>query len=72
MATHAAMVDRVDQNIGKLLVKLEEIQELDNTLVFFMSDNRAQPQPDPITWLCQGKNFRLQPAHWQHGKVHFS
>ena len=57
MATHAAMVDRVDQNIGRLLEKLEEIKELDNTLVLFMSDNGAQPQPDPITWL------------WARGKI---
>lgn len=39
MAVHAAMIDRMDQTIGKLLQKLEEKGELDNTLIFFLSDN---------------------------------
>lgn len=57
MATHAAMVDRVDQNIGKILVKLEKLNKLDNTLILFMSDNGAQPQSDPNKWLwAKGKN----------------
>lgn len=39
MAVHAAMIDRMDQTIGKLLKKLEDKGELDNTLIFFLSDN---------------------------------
>jgi len=39
MAIYAAMIDRVDQNIGKLLKKIEARGELDNTLVLFASDN---------------------------------
>jgi len=39
MAIYAAMIDRVDQNIGKLLDKIEQNGELDNTLVLFASDN---------------------------------
>lgn len=57
MSTHAAMVDRVDQNIGKILSKLEAVNKLDNTLILFMSDNGAQPQSDPNKWLwAKGKN----------------
>ena len=57
MSTHAAMVDRVDQNIGRILSKLEELNKLDNTLILFMSDNGAQPQSDPNKWLwAKGKN----------------
>ncbi|HEC44746.1 MAG TPA: arylsulfatase [Bacteroides sp.] len=56
MATHAAMIDRVDQNIGRLIAKLEEQNKLDNTLILFMSDNGAQPQDNPNRWLkAQGK-----------------
>lgn len=33
------MIDRVDQNIGKLLERIEARGELDNTLVLFASDN---------------------------------
>ena len=39
MAVYAAMVDRLDQNIGRILTKLREIGQEDNTLVMFMSDN---------------------------------
>lgn len=39
MAVYAAMVDRVDQNIGRLLTTLEETGEADNTLILFLSDN---------------------------------
>lgn len=39
MAVYAAMVDRMDQNIGRLLAKLEALGVEDNTLVLFLSDN---------------------------------
>ena len=56
MATHAAMIDCVDQNIGKLLQKLEKLDKLDNTLILFMSDNGAQSQASPESWLwAKGK-----------------
>tara|TARA_B110000908_G_scaffold167350_1_gene220142 strand:- start:649 stop:2154 length:1506 start_codon:yes stop_codon:yes gene_type:complete len=42
MATYAAMIDRMDRNIGRLLKKLKETGELDNTVIFFLSDNGAE------------------------------
>ncbi len=39
MAIYAAMIDRVDQNIGRLLEKLETIGKRKNTLIMFSSDN---------------------------------
>ncbi len=44
MAIHAAMVDRVDQNVGRLVAKLRETDRLDNTLVLFLADNGASPE----------------------------
>jgi len=41
MEIYAAMVDRMDQNIGRLIKKLEEQGELGNTLILFLSDNGA-------------------------------
>jgi len=46
MAVHAAMVDRMDQNIGHLLAELRRTKQLDNTLILFLSDNGASPE-DP-------------------------
>lgn len=44
MEVHAAMVDCVDQGVGKIIDKLRETGELDNTIIFFMSDNGASPE----------------------------
>lgn len=41
MEVYAAMIDRVDQNIGRVLAKLEKQGKLDNTLILFASDNGA-------------------------------
>nr|WP_294895343.1 arylsulfatase [uncultured Pedobacter sp.] len=39
MAVYCAMVDRLDQNVGKLRKKLAEIGEDKNTVIMFLSDN---------------------------------
>lgn len=39
MAVYAAQVDLLDQGIGRIVAKLEELGELENTLILFMSDN---------------------------------
>ncbi|MFP6857129.1 MAG: arylsulfatase [Roseibacillus sp.] len=41
MAIYAAMVDRVDQNIGRLVASLKGQNAFDNTLIMFLSDNGA-------------------------------
>jgi len=43
MAVYAAMVDRMDQNIGRIMRKLKDIEVEDNTLVMFLSDNGGCP-----------------------------
>lgn len=63
MAVYAAMVDRIDQNIGRLLEYLEQTGEIDNTLIVFTSDNGPEAidfTTDPIfppatDWIA--KNF---------------
>lgn len=44
MAVHAAMIDRMDQGIGRILKTLKETGRLDNTLILFLSDNGASPE----------------------------
>jgi arylsulfatase len=39
MTVYAAMIDRMDQNIGRLQQKLKEMGEDKNTLILFLSDN---------------------------------
>lgn len=41
MAVHAAMVDHLDQGVGKIIKKLKEKKIYDNTVIIFLSDNGA-------------------------------
>ncbi|MFH1304012.1 MAG: sulfatase-like hydrolase/transferase, partial [Planctomycetota bacterium] len=47
MAIFAAMVDRMDRNIGRVLTSLRQNKELENTLIIFTSDNGACAEWDP-------------------------
>ena len=71
MAIHAAMIDRMDQEIGRVLEQLKKMGEFDNTLIFFASDNGASaeimvrdgghdPSAEPgseASYLCLGPGF---------------
>lgn len=46
MEIHAAMVDNMDQNIGRVIDKLQEQGKLENTLILFFSDNGASHERD--------------------------
>lgn len=48
MAVYAAMIDRMDQNIGRVLADLQAHGQLDNTLIVFLSDNGACAEWDPF------------------------
>ena len=41
MAAYAGCIDSIDQNVGKLTRHLDELGQLDNTLILFLSDNGA-------------------------------
>ncbi|MEJ6636711.1 MAG: arylsulfatase [Akkermansiaceae bacterium] len=43
MVTLAAMIDRVDQEIGRLVADLKKNGEFENTIILFVSDNGACP-----------------------------
>lgn len=43
MVTLAAMIDRVDQEVGRIVEDLRANDELDNTMILFVSDNGACP-----------------------------
>lgn len=39
MMTYAAQIDNMDQGIGRIIKNLKQHDELENTLIFFLSDN---------------------------------
>ena len=44
MEVYAAMIDRLDQNIGRVIKKLVETGRVDNILIMFVSDNGASAE----------------------------
>ncbi|MBX7075375.1 MAG: arylsulfatase [Pirellulales bacterium] len=57
MAVHAAMIDCMDQGIGRVLAALDRAQVTDNTLVIFLSDNGASAEALD-TWPNPGRGHR--------------
>lgn len=55
MAVFAAMIDRMDQNIGRVLQRLEAEGELENTLILFFTDNGSCP-------FDSNKDFDIPPG----------
>ena len=47
MAVYAAVVDHMDQAIGRVVAHLKQTGQYDNTLIFFLSDNGACAEWDP-------------------------
>ncbi len=44
MAIHAAMIDRMDQEIGRIIAQLKAMGAYENTLILFASDNGASAE----------------------------
>ncbi len=61
MAIYAAMVDSMDQNIGRLIQHLKQTNQFENTLLVFLSDNGACAEWDP--W---GFDIRSSPNNILH------
>lgn len=67
MAVYAAQIDRMDQNIGRLITELKRQDKLDNTIIFFLSDNggadtnlHAHPEAEIGSrhcWSAYGKSW---------------
>jgi arylsulfatase len=61
MAIYAAMVDRMDQNIGRIIADLRAKAQFDNTLIVFLSDNGACAEWDP--WGFDGSSSPNNVLH---------
>ncbi|MBK0403966.1 arylsulfatase [Adhaeribacter sp. BT258] len=44
MEIYAAMIENLDWNLGRLFDKLKELNQFDDTIIFFLSDNGANPK----------------------------
>lgn len=63
--TYLAMVDSLDQNVGRLITALEKTGERDNTLIFFLSDNGG------VKWLDQDLDYAdNSPLRAGKGSLH--
>jgi len=62
MAIHAAMVDRMDQEIGRILNQLREQKQFENTLILFLSDNGASAE---LMVRDDGHDITAEPGSWK-------
>lgn len=58
MRTYAAMIDRVDQNIERVVQLLKSRGEFDNTMIIFLSDNGADTVRGPLWGQVSNTPFR--------------
>ncbi len=68
MAVHAAMIDCMDQGIGRVLAAVREIGAEQNTVVMFLSDNGASAEfldswPDPARGHRPGSEAGTPESH---------
>ncbi|POM22793.1 Arylsulfatase [Actinomadura rubteroloni] len=67
MEVYAAMVENIDQNLGRLLAAIEEYGELDNTIVVFTSDNGGTAEGGPAgtrSYFSQFVHVAGLPSSW--------
>ena len=57
MEAYAAMLDCVDQNVGRLVAFLESIGELDNTIIVFSSDNGGTDAGGPTGMFNNNRRY---------------
>ncbi len=69
MAVYAAMLDNMDQNIGRVIQYLEEEGKLDNTLILFMSDNGSCAEWDPFGFQYPNYDDRVAGGTPRHPNV---
>lgn len=80
MRTYAAMIDRVDQNLKRIVELLRKKGQLDHTLILFLSDNGADTVRGPLwgqvsntpfrkfkVWVHDGGIASPLIAHWPAG-----
>ncbi|WP_239377381.1 arylsulfatase [Frankia sp. Cj5] len=62
MEVYAAMVDNIDQNLGRLLATVADLGELDNTVIVFTSDNGGTGEGGAQGTRSYFKRFVQHPA----------
>lgn len=69
-ATYAAMVSYLDENVGKLVQQLKDLDIYDNTLIIFTSDNGATYNGGTDSpWFNSARPFRSEYG-WGKGFTH--
>ncbi len=66
----AAMLDHMDHQIGRLADYLEEIGELNNTLLVVVSDNGASQEGGPLGVVNEGRFYNQLPASEEYNQDH--
>ncbi|MCL7762538.1 sulfatase-like hydrolase/transferase [Polaribacter sp. Z014] len=79
--TYAAMIDELDQGIGRVIASLKASGKFENTMIFFLSDNGGVPAKKGYTYASNepflgGKGSMYEGGHhvpfilhWPNGKL---
>ncbi|VGO12775.1 Arylsulfatase [Pontiella desulfatans] len=69
LAIHSAMIEKIDENVGRLVDTLDASGELDNTLVLYFSDNGAAAH---LQGIMNAPYHGVKALMWEGGtKTHF-
>jgi len=84
MEVYAAMVDRMDQGVGRIIEALQKTDQFENTVIFFLSDNggcaeeygrsgpiRPDPsKPTPLKPMAEDQlQYDMQPKYTRDGRA---
>lgn len=74
MEVYAAMVERLDANVGRIIEHLKSINQYENTLIIFMSDNGAEGNDifsivDTKEWVAENFDNRLENLGRQNSYI---
>ncbi|RSM18516.1 hypothetical protein CDV31_002652 [Fusarium ambrosium] len=69
MEAYAGMVDRMDWNIGRVLDYLQSVNQLDDTVVMFLSDNGAEGAMFEAWPVTAGGDMDEYVAKWHNNSI---
>jgi arylsulfatase A-like enzyme len=63
MALYSSMIEQVDQNVGRIISRLSAGGQLDNTLIFILSDNGGNAEGGMYGWARTGTEANKSNNH---------
>lgn len=69
MEVYAGMVDRIDENVGRVITYLKQTSQYDDTIIMFLSDNGAEGAQYEYAPLTSGGDMKTYCKKWHNNSV---